>query len=98
MHGGELKPLGARHGYFEGYDVRGVPYVSNSGDRRGWHVTATPQGNNRFERYWVTVNGEFHTCTMDLHSYIIGISETSVEVEPAVKIAINSALAKWNLH
>jgi hypothetical protein len=42
-----VRALPRRFGYFDGFEVSGIPYEDSSGLRRGWQLHGKPDGNRK---------------------------------------------------
>jgi hypothetical protein len=98
-----VKALPRCFGYFDGFEVSGIPYEDSSGHRRGWQVHVNPDGHNEFrdywlQHYWVSETGEFHEFGLHFENedeVFLRIPTGVKEPTPQERKAILLAIGKW---
>jgi hypothetical protein len=99
MQEGRLKELQKRKGRFEKHFVQGTQLEDSVGES-GWDIIALPDDGSKSGAYWVSRDGEFYACATSIWADHTGTktirpSADPVKVQPAMKKALEAALAEW---
>jgi hypothetical protein len=88
---GDLKRVRQCSHRFEGHKVVGIQLEDDAGEK-GWHIMVLPEGLD----YWVPSDGEFYGISGNIDRVqSICLSTECMEVTPAIRRAVDSALAEW---
>ncbi len=87
-----------RQGVFDGYNVNGVQYDTES-QARGWHVTVFPGSGDPINIYWVADSrfyaAKVHFNTEQACEVRLEIFDEVFYLLPAEKHAVRKAIAEW---